>query len=95
MVKDVNILFLDKIGSISKKEMEVKKIYINNDIISTDDPYVKEITFDRIVEISLICNNSIFNGQDDNNIGELDELAFLKYAARKKIYKKFCRCKKY
>ena len=87
LVKDVNILFLDKIGSISKKEMEVKKIYINNDIISTDDPYVKEITFDRIVEISLICNNSIFNGQDDNNIGELDELAFLKYAARKKIYK--------
>ena len=87
LINDVNILFLDKIGSISKKEMEVKKIYINNDIISFDDPYVKEITFDRIVEISLICNNGIYNGQDDNNLGELDEIAFLKYAARKKIYK--------
>lgn len=87
LIKDVNILFLDKVGSISKKEMEVKKIYINNDIISTDDPYVKEITFDRIVEISLICNNGIFNGQDTSNVGELDEIAFLKYAARKKIYK--------
>lgn len=87
LIKDVNILFLDKVGSISKKEMEVKKIYINNDIISTDDPYVKEITFDRIVEISLICNNGIFNGQDTSNVGELDELAFLKYASRKKIYK--------
>lgn len=87
LIKDVNILFLDKIGSITKKEMEVKKIYINNDIISTEDPYVKEITFDRIVEISLICNNGIYNGQEDNNSGELDEIAFLKYAARKKIYK--------
>ena len=87
LINDINILFLDKVGSISKKEMEVKKIYINNDIISVDDPYVKEITFDRIVEISLICNNGIYNGQDDNNIGELDEIAFLKYAARKKIYK--------
>lgn len=87
LIKDVNILFLDKVGSISKKEMEVKKIYINNDIISTEDPYIKEITFDRIVEISLICNNGIYNGQDENNSGELDEIAFLKYAARKKIYK--------
>ena len=87
LIKDVTILFLDKVGSISKREMEVKKIYINNDIISTDDPYVKEITYDRIIEISLICNNGVYNGQDENNIGNLDEIAFLKYAARKKIYK--------
>ena len=87
LIKDVNILFLDKVGSISKREMEVKRIYINNDIISTEDPYVKEITFDRIVEISLICNNGIYNGLEENNAGELDEIAFLKYAARKKIYK--------
>ena len=87
LIKDVNILFLDKVGSISKKEMDVKKIYINNDIISTEDPYVKEITFDRIVEISLICNNGVYNGQEEYNTGELDEIAFLKYAARKKIYK--------
>lgn len=87
LIKDVSILFLDKVGSISKKEMEVKKIYINNDIISTDDPYVKEITFDRIVEISLICNNGVYDAGSENNVGELDEIAFLKYAARKKIYK--------
>ncbi|MGN0144939.1 MAG: cation-transporting P-type ATPase, partial [Clostridium sp.] len=86
LIKDVNILFLDKIGSITKQEMEVKKIYINNDIISTEDPYVKEITFDRIVDISLICNNANYNVQGDST-GALDEIAFLKYAARKKIYK--------
>lgn len=86
LIKDVNILFLDKIGSITKHDMEVKKIYINNDIISTEDPYVKEITFDRIIDISLICNNAVYNGQD-NSTGALDEIAFLKYASRKKIYK--------
>lgn len=87
LIKDVNILFIDKVGSISKKEMIVKKMFINNDIISGDDSYVKEITFDRILEIALICNNAIYNAAENNGKGELDELAFLSYAARKKIYK--------
>lgn len=86
LIKDVNILFLDKVGAISKKEMIVKKIFINN-IVSTNDSYIKEITFDRIIEISLICNNAIYNSGDDGGKGELDELAFLDYAAKKKIYK--------
>lgn len=87
LIRDVNILFVDKVGSISKKEMDVEKIYINNNVISTNDPYVKEITFDRIVEISLICNNAIYDPVNENGKGELDELAFLDYAAKKKIYK--------
>lgn len=87
LIKDVNILFLDKVGAISKKEMIVKKLYINDNLILIDDPYIKEETFDRIVEISLICNNAIYNPSDDNGKGELDELAFLSYAAKKKIYK--------
>ncbi|EKQ50351.1 MULTISPECIES: cation-transporting P-type ATPase [unclassified Clostridium] len=87
LIKDVNILFLDKVGAISKKEMIVKKLYINNNLISTDDPYIKEITFDRIIEISLICNNAIYSADDNNGKGELDELAFLNYAAKKKVYK--------
>ncbi|OOM75057.1 calcium-transporting ATPase 1 [Clostridium puniceum] len=87
LIKDVNILFIDKVGSISKKEMIVKKIFINNDVILTSEPYVKEITFDRIVEISLICNNAIYDAANENGKGELDEIAFLDYAAKKKIYK--------
>ena len=87
LIRDVNILFLDKVGAISKKEMIVKKLFINDTLVSTDDPYIKEITFDRIVEISLICNNAIYNVGDNAGKGELDELAFLDYAAKKKIYK--------
>jgi magnesium-transporting ATPase (P-type) len=87
LIKDVNILFVDKIGSISKKEMNIKKIFINNDVMLVNDPYVKEITFDRIVEISLICNNAVYDPVNENGKGELDELAFLDYAAKKKIYK--------
>lgn len=87
LIKDVNILFIDKVGSISKKEMNVKKIFINNGVISTNEPYIKEITFDRIIEISLICNNSTYDPVNENGKGELDELAFLDYAAKKKIYK--------
>ena len=87
LIKDVNILFIDKVGSISKKEMIVKKIFINNDVISTSDPYVKEISFDRIIEIALICNNATYDAENANGKGELDEIAFLDYAAKKKVYK--------
>lgn len=87
LIEDINILFLDKVGSISKKEMFVNSLYLNEEIISTDDPYVKEVTFDRIIEIALICNNGVYDAANDTGIGEMDEIAFLRYAARKKIYK--------
>ncbi|MDR3595022.1 cation-transporting P-type ATPase [Clostridium sp.] len=87
LIKDVNILFLDKVGAISKKEMIVNKVFINNNVISNNESYVKEITFDRIVEISLICNSAIYNMGNDGSKGELDELAFLDYAAKKNIFK--------
>lgn len=87
LIKDVNILFIDKVGSISKKQMNVEKLFVNNDVILSSAQYVKEITFDRIIEISLICNNGIYDPVNENGKGELDELAFLDYAAKKKIYK--------
>lgn len=87
LIEDINILFLDKVGSISKKEMFVKSLYLNEEVISTDDPYVKEVTFDRIIEIALICNNGVYDAANDTGIGDMDEIAFLRYAARKKIYK--------
>lgn len=87
LIEDINILFLDKVGSISKREMFVKNLYLNEELISTDDPYVKEVTFDRIMEIALICNNGVYDAANDTGIGEMDEIAFLRYAARKKIYK--------
>lgn len=87
LVNDINILFLDKIGAISKEEMVVDRIYINEDIIGKDDVYKKEITSDRLLEISLICNSSVYNIADDTGVGDLTELAFLRYAARKKVYK--------
>ncbi|AQS08993.1 calcium-transporting ATPase 1 [Clostridium saccharobutylicum] len=87
LIKDVNILFLDKVGAISKKEMVVKKLFINDDLISTDDPYLKETTFDRIVEISLICNNASYDMGVKSEVGGLDEIAFLRYGTRKKFSK--------
>ena len=83
LIEDINILFLDKVGSVSKREMIVKNLYLNEEVISTDDPYVKEVTFDRIIEIALICNNGVYDVASDNGIGEMDEIAFLRYAARK------------
>ena len=49
--------------------MIVKKLFINDDVILSTQPYVKEITFDRIIEISLICNSAIYN------VGEKSKLS--------------------
>lgn len=87
LIENINILFLDKVGSINKNEMIVRNLYLNDELISTDDPYVNEVTFDRMIEIALICNNAEYNSESDIGIGEMDEVSLLKYAARKKIYK--------
>lgn len=87
LVNDIDILFLDKIGAISKEEMVVDRIYVNESIIGKDDTYKKEITSDRLLEISLICNNSSYNVAEGTGTGDLAEVAFLGYAARKKVFK--------
>lgn len=80
-------MFLDKVGVISKKEMVVKKLFINDDLIFIDDFYLKEIIFDRVVEIFLICNNVLYDMGVKSEVGGLDEIVFLRYGIRKKFFK--------
>lgn len=87
LVNDIDILFLDKIGAISEEQMNVDRVYVNESIIGKDDTYKKEITFDRLLEISLICNSSSYNVAEDTGTGDLIEVAFLGYAAKKKVFK--------
>ncbi len=87
LINDIDIMFLDKVGAISQEEMNVSKLYVNENIISKDDVYKKEMTIDRLIEMSVICNNATYDIAEDAGEGDMQEVAFLSYAARKKISK--------
>lgn len=87
LIKDIDVLFVDKIGSISKNEMQVVKIYTNEEISNIEEVSKDNINFNRMLEIGLIANNSTYNVSEDKGIGDIREVALLKVAAIKHIYK--------
>lgn len=86
LIKKVNLIFLDKIGSIGKNELIVRRVFTNNKIIMADDPTNRDINFDRIMEIGLICNNSAYDPVKETGKGDLIEVALLKYMNDKKTF---------
>ncbi|NFO13050.1 cation-transporting P-type ATPase [Clostridium botulinum] len=88
LINDINIMCLDKIGAITQEKMIVRKILTNNEIsLSENVEYSKDINMMRILDISLLCNNSIYNVENSNCSGDLAEVAYLEYASKKKVYK--------
>lgn len=86
LIKKVNLVFLDKVGSIGKNELIVQKVFTNNKVIIADDPTNRDINFDRIMEIGLICNNSVYDPVKEIAKGDLIEVALLKYMHNKKTF---------
>ncbi|MBW6408526.1 P-type ATPase [Clostridium weizhouense] len=88
LINTINVMFLDKIGAITKEEMIVDKFFTDGEIIfSKDIDYSKNINVTRIFDISLLCNNSTYNIEENTGKGDLTEIAYLQFAAQKKVYK--------
>lgn len=88
LIKDLEILFLDKVGSITLNKMVVKGIVSNNKLYDIDKiDYRKDININRLMDILLLCNNSTYNIETDTGSGDLCEIAYLGFAARNRIYK--------
>lgn len=88
LINNINVMFLDKIGAITKEEMIVNKFFTDGKIIfSKDIDYSKNINVGRIFDISLLCNNSTYNIEENTGEGDLIEIGYLQYAAKKKVYK--------
>ena len=88
LIKDVDCLFLDKIGSLTKNEMKVVSIY-TNDLIYEDYQidYNKDDNIKRIFDINILCNDAIYNIKEDDGKGDITEIAFLRYSAKHRVYK--------
>lgn len=88
MINEVNILFMDKVGSITKEEMIIEKIYINNKVHDAHKIiFSKEVTLRRLIEGILLCNNAEYDDKNDKIKGDLADAAYVKFAYEKGIRK--------
>lgn len=88
MLKEVQVFFMDKVGSVTKEEMLLNKIYANNRIYHDREiNYQKDSTLKRLIEITVLCNNAVYDYLEKTGRGDLMEVAYLKFAAGKMINK--------
>lgn len=88
LINEVELIFLDKIGSITENNMYVNKIYTNNSIMNINEiNYDEDICVKKLIDAVLLSNNAKYNIENDSGEGDLVEIAYLRFAARKKIYK--------
>lgn len=86
LINNAKIFFMNKLGNISKKELYVEKLYTNEKIYSYNKIEAGDINIRRLIDISLLCNNSKCN---DNNFikGDIYEVAYGKFGMDNSIYK--------
>ncbi|ASW43686.1 cation-transporting P-type ATPase [Clostridium isatidis] len=87
LLKEIKILFLKKLGTITKNELYVDKIYTNDQIYLANDVDIGDINIRRILDISILCNNAKYNVDNDWAKGDIFDIAYLKYGVTKSIYK--------
>ena len=88
LINEVELIFLDKVGSITESNMYLSKIYCNDTIINSNEVnYDEDICVKRIIDTVLLSNNATYNVDSDSGIGDLAEVAYLRFAAKHKIYK--------
>ncbi|PRR83942.1 cation-transporting P-type ATPase [Clostridium vincentii] len=88
LISQIQVLFIDKIGAITKEEMIVNKIFVNNNIFEAKNiNFNKEINIIRLIEIIVLCNNAIYSPEKGTGKGDLIEVAYLKFGDEKLAHK--------
>jgi len=86
-IKNVDAILIDKVGSLSEKDMFVKEIYIDEELTPIFKVNSNDYTFTRLMEIALLCNDASYDIQSNKGKGNIQEVALLRLAAGKFIYK--------
>ena len=85
--KDIKIMFLNKVGSITRNELYLEKIYTNEQIYNSKDVEISDINTNRLLEISILSNDA--KCSNDNNFyeGDMFERAYFKFGMENSIFK--------
>lgn len=87
LVKDVNVIFLNKFENITKNELHFQKIYTNEKILKDKQIDIKDINVRRILDISLLVNDAKYNNDNNWIKGDMYEIAYIKYCVERRIFK--------
>lgn len=83
--KDVKIMFLNKVGTITKDELHLEKIYTNEQIYNASEIEKSDINTNRLLEISVLCNNAKCSKENNFYKGDMFERAYLKFGMENSI----------
>lgn len=86
-IKDIDAILIDKVGSISEENMFAKEIYTDEELNPIFKVNTNNYTFTRLMEIALLCNDASYDVQSNKGKGNIQEVALLRLAAGKFIYK--------
>jgi len=88
LISNIQVLFIDKIGAVTKEEMVVNKVFANNNIFEAKNlSFNKEINITRFLEIIVLCNNATYDPEEGIEKGDLMEVAYLKLGDEKLAHK--------
>ncbi|WP_373898913.1 cation-transporting P-type ATPase [Haloimpatiens sp. FM7315] len=77
---DISMVAFEKIGTLSEKTMELKKILINNTVVDVNDvSYEIDEDTKRLFSIGLLCSNSSYNKSTGEGKGELEDIELIKF----------------
>ncbi len=60
-----SVICADKTGTITKNEMTVVQLYLDEKLVETSQPLPKTKTLLKLLETSVSCNNAVLNGPSD------------------------------
>lgn len=83
-IRNINVMFLEKVGSIAKEEVYLKKIFTDFKFKNSKEiEYSNDINLKRVLDIITLANCGIYDSENNYNKGSLIEIAYLKFLAEK------------
>ncbi|WP_055668068.1 cation-transporting P-type ATPase [Desnuesiella massiliensis] len=88
LLPQINYIFMNKIGALTKSDVNIKKIYTDDNLYDIQKTKLKkDINLERILNIGLLCNDAKFNFEQGTSKGSIIEIALLKLGSENEMYK--------